>query len=131
AAFSANVKQACFYAKARGYASSRQHSLEENEVPETVYDNLVATVRQGLPLLHRYVGLRKRELGLDEIHMYDLYVPMVEKEKGRYSYEEAKAMVLEGLKPLGEEYGNLLREGFENRWVDVYENEGKRSGAYS
>ena len=131
AAFSANVKQACFYAKARGYASSRQHSLEENEVPETVYDNLVATVRQGLPLLHRYVGLRKRELGLDEIHMYDLYVPMVEKEKGRYSYEEAKAMVLEGLKPLGEEYGNLLRKGFVNRWVDVYENEGKRSGAYS
>ncbi|MCB6345552.1 oligoendopeptidase F [Enterocloster lavalensis] len=131
AAFSANVKQAVFYAKARDYASSRQHSLAENEVPELVYDNLVAAVRKNLPLLHRYVRVRKETLGLDDIHMYDLYVPMVAEFDRTYTYEEAKAIVTEGLAPLGEEYGKILREGFENRWVDVYENEGKRSGAYS
>lgn len=131
AAFSANVKQAVFYAKARNYASSRQHSLAENEVPELVYDNLVAAVRKNLPLLHRYVKVRKETLGLDDIHMYDLYVPMVAEFDRTYTYEEAKAIVTEGLVPLGEEYGKILREGFENRWVDVYENEGKRSGAYS
>ena len=131
AAFSANVKQAVFYAKARNYASSRQHSLAENEVPELVYDNLVAAVRKNLPLLHRYVKVRKETLGLDDIHMYDLYVPMVAEFDRTYTYEEAKAIVTEGLAPLGEEYGEILREGFENRWVDVYENEGKRSGAYS
>lgn len=131
AAFSANVKQAVFYAKARNYASSRQHSLAENEVPELVYDNLVAAVRKNLPLLHRYVKARKETLGLDDIHMYDLYVPMVAEFDRTYTYEEAKAIVTEGLAPLGEEYGKILREGFENRWVDVYENEGKRSGAYS
>ncbi len=129
--FSANVKQAVFYAKARNYASSRQHSLAENEVPELVYDNLVAAVRKNLPLLHRYVRVRKETLGLDDIHMYDLYVPMVAEFDRTYTYEEAKAIVTEGLAPLGEEYGKILREGFENRWVDVYENEGKRSGAYS
>ena len=131
AAFSANVKQAVFYAKARNYASSRQHSLAENEVPELVYDNLVVAVRKNLPLLHRYVRVRKETLGLDDIHMYDLYVPMVAEFDRTYTYEEAKAIVTEGLAPLGEEYGKILREGFENRWVDVYENEGKRSGAYS
>ncbi len=131
AAFSANVKQAVFYAKARNYASSRQHSLAENEVPELVYDNLVAAVRKNLPLLHRYVRVRKETLGLDDIHMYDLYVPMVAEFDRIYTYEEAKAIVTEGLAPLGEEYGKILRAGFENRWVDVYENEGKRSGAYS
>ena len=129
--FSANVKQAVFYAKARNYASSRQHSLAENEVPELVYDNLVAAVRKNLPLLHRYVRVRKETLGLDDIHMYDLYVPMVAEFDRTYTYEEAKAIVTEGLAPLGEEYGKILREGFENRWVDVYGNEGKRSGAYS
>ena len=131
AAFSANVKQAVFYAKARGYASCRQHSLAENEVPELVYDNLVAAVRKNLPLLHRYVQVRKETLELDEIHMYDLYVPMVSEFDRTYTYEEAKEIVLEGLAPLGGEYLGILREGFENRWVDVYENEGKRSGAYS
>ena len=131
ATFSANVKQALFYAKARGYASSRQHSLAENEVPEAVYDNLVTAVRKGLPLLHRYVGIRKKALGLEDLHMYDLYVSMAADVERRYTIEEAKNLVLEGLKPLGEEYGKLLRQGFEDRWIDVYENEGKRSGAYS
>lgn len=131
AAYSAEVKQALFYAKARKYSSSRAHSLAENEVPEAVYDQLLGAVRNALPLLHRYVKLRKKALGLSELHMYDLYTPMVEGVKKTYSFDEAKAMVLDGLKPLGEEYQTLLTRGFLDRWIDVYENEGKRSGAYS
>lgn len=131
AAFSSNVKQAVFYAKAKKYESSRQYYLAENEVPELVYDNLVRSVRNNLPMLHRYAALRKRLLGVDELHMYDLYVPMVSEVDRRYTYEEAKAIVKEGLTPLGEEYLNILQEGFDSRWIDVYENEGKRSGAYS
>lgn len=143
AAFSSNVKQSVFYSRARGYASSRQHSMAENEVPELVYDNLLAAVKKNLPLLHRYVKIRREALGLDEIHMYDLYTPMVTPPhmpfaegtvsgaNRTYTFEEAKSMVEEGLAPLGEEYLGILRQGFENRWIDVYENEGKRSGAYS
>lgn len=131
ATFSANVKQAAFYAKARNYASSRAHSLAENEVPEDVYDNLIRAVHDGLPYLHEYVSIRKKALGVSDLHMYDLYVPMVSREEQKLSFEEAKSMVLEGLKPLGDRYINLLKEGFANRWIDVYENEGKRSGAYS
>lgn len=131
AAFEANVKQAVFYARVRGYRSTRQYYLSENEVPEQVYDNLLQVVRDSLPLLHRYVKVRREALGLDEIHMYDLYVPMVSSFSRRYTFEEAKELVLQGLAPLGEEYLNLLRQGFESRWIDVYENEGKRSGAYS
>jgi oligoendopeptidase F len=131
AAFSANVKQAVFYAKAKKYQSVRQYYLAGNEVPEEVYDNLVATVRGHLAKLHRYTSVRKKVLGVEELHMYDLYVPLVGEADRRYSFEEAKAMVLEGLAPMGEEYLSLLKEGFDNRWIDVYENEGKRSGAYS
>jgi len=131
AAFSSNVKQAVFYAKAKKYESSRQYYLAENEVPELVYDNLVQAVRKNLPKLHRYTALRKKRLGVDELHMYDLYVPMVSEVDRHYTYEEAKAIVKEGLAPLGEEYLSVLQEGFDNRWIDVYENEGKRSGAYS
>lgn len=131
ATFSSNVKQAAFYAKARNYPSARAHSLGENEIPEEVYDNLLKAVHENLPSLHGYVSIRKKALGVDELHMYDLYVPMVSREERKYTFEEAKAMVLEGLKPLGEDYLSLLREGFTNRWIDVYENEGKRSGAYS
>ena len=131
ATFAANVKQAGFYAKARNYPSARAHSLSENEIPEEVYDNLLKAVHEELSSLHEYVSIRKKALGLEELHMYDLYVPMVSREERKISFEEAKSMVLEGLKPLGEEYLSLLREGFKNRWIDVYENEGKRSGAYS
>lgn len=131
AAFSANVKQAVFYAKARKYPSSRAYYLAENEIPEAVYDHLLEAVHSHLPLLHRYVSIRKQALKLDEIHMYDLYVPMVSDFDKTYTYEEARNMVLEGLAPMGEEYLSLLKEGFKNRWIDVYENEGKRSGAYS
>lgn len=131
AIYSAQVKQAVFYARVRNYPSSRAHSLAENEVPESVYDNLVQTVRSHLPLLYRYVRLRRKALNLPEIHMYDLYAPMVEGVHRSYSFEEAKEIVKEGLAPLGKEYADLLEEGFANRWIDVYENEGKRSGAYS
>ena len=131
ATFAANVKQASFYAKTRSYASSRAYYLAENEVPESVYDNLVAAIQEGLPLLHDYVAVRKNVLGLDEIHMYDLYTPMVSRDDSRIPYEEAREMVKKGLAPLGEKYLSLLQEGFDNRWIDVYENEGKRSGAYS
>ncbi len=131
AAFSSNVKQAVFYAKAKKYASSREYYLADNEVPELVYDNLVKAVRENIVKLHEYTRVRKDVLGVDELHMYDLYVPMVAAADRHYTYEEAKAIVLEGLAPLGEEYLSLLKQGFDSRWIDVYENEGKRSGAYS
>lgn len=131
AAFSANIKQAVFYAKARKYASSREYFLSSNEVPEEVYDRLILSVRKNLPLLHRYISLRKELLKADELHMYDVYVPLVSEADRHYTFEEAKKIVKEGLAPMGEEYLALLESGFENRWIDVYENEGKRSGAYS
>lgn len=131
AAFAANVKQAVFYARARKYDSSRSYYLNSNEVPEEVYDRLTASVRKGLPKLHRYISLRKRLLKTDDLHMYDLYVPLVAEADRPFSFQEAKEMVKEGLAPLGEEYRALLKKGFDGRWIDVYENEGKRSGAYS
>lgn len=131
ATYAANVKQAAFYAGARNYPSGRAYYLAENEIPESVYDSLIETIHEGLPLLHEYVNVRKEALGLDELHMYDLYVPMVSGSDKKIPYEEAKTMVKEGLKPLGGEYISLMEEGFANRWIDVYENEGKRSGAYS
>ena len=88
-------------------------------------------MRKSLPLLHRYASLRKKLLGVEELHMYDLYVPMVAEADRHYTFEEAKDIVKTGLAPMGEEYLGLLQEGFDNRWIDVYENEGKRSGAYS
>ena len=124
AAFSSNVKQAVFYAKAKKYASSREYYLADNEVPELVYDNLVKAVRENIVKLHEYTRVRKDVLGVDEL-------PMVAAADRRYTYEEAKSIVLEGLAPLGEEYLSLLKQGFDSRWIDVYENEGKRSGAYS
>ncbi|MBS4193654.1 oligoendopeptidase F [Lederbergia citri] len=125
------VKKDNFYAKARNYKSARQAALSANNIPESVYDNLVETINKNLHLLHRYVKLRKKVLGVDQLHMYDLYTPLVKDVKMNIPYEEAKNLVIEGLAPLGEEYTNILKEGFENRWVDVFENKGKRSGAYS
>lgn len=131
ATYAANAKQAAFYAKARNYDSSRAYYLAESEIPESVYDNLIDAIEAGLPLLHEYVRLRKEALGLSELHMYDLYTPMAAHEDKRISFEEAKETVKKGLAPLGEAYLSLLQQGFDNRWIDVYENEGKRSGAYS
>ncbi|WP_428911389.1 oligoendopeptidase F [Niallia sp. Krafla_26] len=128
---SGNVKKNNFYARVRNYSSARHAALAENNIPESVYDNLVSTINEHLPLLHRYVKLRKKVLGLKELHMYDLYTPLVKDVKMAIGYDEAKDILLKGLAPLGEEYINVLKEGFENRWVDVHENRGKRSGAYS
>lgn len=128
---SGNVKKNIFNAKIRNYESARQAALDNNNIPEVVYDQLVDTVNDHLHLLHRYVALRKKALELDEIHMYDLYTPIVKDVKMEVSYEEAKDLVLNGVEPLGEEYVSIIKEGFENRWVDIEENVGKRSGAYS
>lgn len=131
ATFIANLKQEAFYAKARKYPSAMAKELDKSNVPMSVYTNLIDVVHEYLPYLHRYVSLRKKLLGVDELHMYDLYTPVVKDVNRKISFEEAKEMVYEGLKPLGENYLAALKEGFENRWIDVYENEGKRSGAYS
>ncbi len=126
-----NVKGNNFFAKTRKYESARQAALSSNNIPEKVYDNLVEAINEKLPLLHRYVELRKELLGIDEVHMYDLYAPLVQEVDMKVTYEEAKERVLESLMPLGEDYIQKLQEGFENRWIDVVENKGKRSGAYS
>ncbi|MDD9313177.1 oligoendopeptidase F [Cytobacillus firmus] len=128
---SGNVKKDNFNAKIRNYDSARQAALSANNIPESVYENLVNTINDNLHLLHRYVKLRKKVLGVKELHMYDLYTPLVKEVKMEIPYNEAKDLILNGLKPLGEDYLNILKEGFENRWVDVHENKGKRSGAYS
>ncbi len=131
ATYQANVKQHTFFATTRKYDSGMAYSLDDANVPVEVYNSLIEAVHNYLPLLHRYVGLRKKELGLDELHMYDLYVPMVQDVDMKISYEEAKELVKKGLCPLGSEYQELLDKGFNEGWIDVYENEGKRSGAYS
>jgi oligoendopeptidase F len=128
---SGNVKKDNFNARVRKYSSARQAALAGNNIPESVYDNLVKTVNENLPLLQRYIKLRKKVLGLKELHMYDLYTPLVKDVKMEINYDEAKEIVLKGLAPLGEQYQQVLKEGFENRWVDIQENKGKRSGAYS
>lgn len=128
---SGQVKRNNFFAKVRNYKSARHAALSRNNIPEEVYDNLVNTINKNLHLLHRYVRLRKKALGVDELHMYDLYTPIVKDIKMEVTYEDAKDLVMKGLAPLGDEYLAVLKEGFENRWVDVHENKGKRSGAYS
>ena len=124
-------KQLRFFAEARGYESTLAASLDRTEVPTAVYHNLIETVHQNLDKMYAYVALRKRLLGVDELHMYDVYTPIVPDAAVTIPYEQAKETVLEALGVLGEDYTALLREGFENRWIDVYENKGKRSGAYS
>ncbi|WP_026690169.1 oligoendopeptidase F [Alteribacter aurantiacus] len=128
---SGNVKKNLFNANVRKFDSARQAALSNNHIPEVVYDQLVDTVNDNLHLLHRYVDLRKRALGVDELHMYDLYTPLVKEVKMDIPYEEAKELVKKGAEPLGDEYVSIVQEGFDKRWVDVEENKGKRSGAYS
>lgn len=131
ATYRANVKQAGFFAKVRKYESSLAAALDESAIPIEVYDSLIESVHNHLPALHEYVKVRKEKLGVEKLHMYDLYVPMVGEADQRIPYEEAKEIVLKGLAPLGEDYQELLQKGFDEGWIDVYENEGKRSGAYS
>ena len=131
ATFSSNLKQELFFSKARNYGSNLEKALDDSNIPVSVYTNLIEAVHDNMDLMHRYVSLRKKILGVDELHMYDLYTPLVQDVKMDIPFEEAKKIVSEGLKPLGEEYQEILQEGFKNRWIDIYENENKRSGAYS
>jgi oligoendopeptidase F len=129
--FDGQVKQLKFYTAMRKFNSNMERALFRTEVPVSVYKNLVKTVNDNLPSLHRYMDLRKKFMGVDELHMYDLYTPLVPEADVKVTYDEAKAFTLEALKPLGEEYLAIVKEAFESRWIDVYENEGKRGGAYS
>ena len=131
ATLSAQLKQLLFFANVRKYPSTLDAALDGNEVPTEIYRNLIDAVHRSFAPMYRYVALRKKLLGVDELHMYDLYVPVVDGVKMKFTFEEAKEIALKALAPLGEDYLNLLREGFANGWIDVYENEGKRSGAYS
>ena len=124
-------KQRNFFAKARKYNTTLEAALDRTEVPTEVYTNLIEAVHQNLDKMYRYVALRKKMLGVDELHMYDVYTPIVADAASEISFDKAKETVLEALAVLGEDYIALLKEGFENRWIDVYENEGKRGGAYS
>lgn len=131
ATYSANVKKAKFYADVRKYPSALAAALAPGNIPTEVYDNLIETVHRFLPAMYRYVALRKRALGVEELHMYDVYVPLVADQTKKIPFAEAKEIVKRGLAPMGEEYVSHLEEGFDHRWIDVYENRGKRSGAYS
>lgn len=129
--YNGQVKQQIFYAKARKYNSTLEAAVDSNNVSPNVYHNLIDTMEKNMDKMHRYVRLRKKCLGVDELHMYDIYTPMLPNMAKEIPFEEAKETVLKALAPLGEDYVAKVREGFENRWIDVYENEGKRSGAYS
>lgn len=125
------VKLNQFFADVSKYSGSRAMFLDHANIPESVYDNLVEAVHKHLPAMYRYISARKRMLGVDQLHMYDIYVPIVDAVEHTYTFEQAKELVLAALAPMGEEYVSILRKGFEERWIDVYENENKRSGAYS
>lgn len=131
ATLSAQIKAVNFYAKARRYDSSLEAALDGTEVPVSVYKNLIEAVHDNMHYMYDYVALRKKLLGVDELHFYDLYTPVVPDADMKITFEVAKETVLKALAPMGEDYLAILKEGFENRWIDVYENEGKTSGAYS
>ena len=127
----AQNKQLKFFAEARHYANAFEASLNNTNVPTSVYLNLIEAVHKNMDKMHRYVRLRKKMLGVDELHFYDVYAPLVADVDKKIPFAEAKQTVYDALAPLGEDYRKILKEGFENRWIDVYQNEGKRSGAYS
>ena len=131
AMLNAENKQRKFFAEARKYPSAFEAALDRTQVPTSVYLNLIEAVHQNLDKMHRYVTLRKRLLGVEELHFYDVYAPLVSDVNKTIPIAEAKQTVYDALAPLGEEYRAVLKQGFESRWIDVYENEGKRSGAYS
>lgn len=131
AQLSGNIKSALFYTKARNYDSTLESALDAGNIPTQVYDNLVTNVNNNLETFHRYLSLRKRMMGLETLHYYDLYAPLVEQVDLSYTVEEAVDNILKSLKPLGKEYVNVSEIAFNDRWIDMYPNEGKRSGAYS
>ena len=127
----AQNKQQKFFAEARKYGSAREAAMDRTNVPVSVYDNLIEAVHQNMDKMHRYVRLRKKLLGVDELHFYDVYTPLLKDEPAKIPFAQAKQTVYDALYPLGDGYRAILKEGFENRWIDVYENQGKRGGAYS
>lgn len=131
AMLASQVKQLKFFSQARKYPTSLAYCLDQNEVPTAVYDNLIHAVRDNLPQFYDYIDLRKRVLGLDQLHYWDIYAPLVDDVEMNFTYEEACDLILKALAPMGEDYLNLVRKGLSERWVDVYETPGKRSGAYS
>ncbi|QWU18334.1 oligoendopeptidase F [Paenibacillus sophorae] len=131
ATLSANVNKNVFYSRVRKYPSVLEMSLFGDNISKEVYTNLIDTIHESLPLMHRYMKLRQKLLGVDELHMYDLFAPLVDEYKMDIPFEEAKKITKEGLKPLGEDYLKTLQEGYDNGWIDIYENENKRTGAYS
>lgn len=131
ALYEGKAKSNFFYAKARKYDSSMEAAVDANNVPKEVYYNLIEAVNENIHYMHEYMKLRKKLLGVEELHMYDIYVPMVEREESEITYPKAQQEIAEALKVLGEDYVKVLKEGFDNRWIDKYENQGKRSGAYS
>ena len=131
AIYGSSVKKDVFYTRARNFPSCRERALFGGDIPVSVYDGLLDAVGEKLPVLHDYVALRKRVLGLDDLKMYDMYVPMFEAFEGEYTFEDACSLVLEALAPLGEKYTSVLKKAFSEGWIDVYETKGKSSGAYS
>lgn len=129
--YAASVKTDCLRAQTYHYTSARAATMEPLEIPESVYDNLISVIHEYLPVLHDYLGLRKKLLGLDELHMYDLYCPMLSGFKMDLPYDKAFDLVLEGLRPMGEDYLDKLREARDSGWIDVYPSVGKSSGAFS
>ena len=127
----AQNKQQKFFAEARKYGSAREAAMDRTNVPVSVYDNLIEAVHQNMDKMHRYVRLRKKLLGVEELHFYDVYTPLLKDEPAKIPFAQAKQTVYDALYPLGDGYRAILKEGFENRWIDVYENQGKRGGAYS
>lgn len=128
---SATVKKHQLLAKIRHYDSARHAALSANDIPEAVYDNLIAAIHDNVHLLKRYVKLRKKVLPVETLHMYDLYTPLVQEVQMKVAYGEAKAIIMKALAPMGEAYLEIIKQAFDERWIDVYENKGKRSGAYS
>ena len=126
-----NLKKDVFYSRVRNYNNTLESALDDDHIPEEVYHNLIDNVHQNLPTFHRYLGLRKKMLGADELHYYDLYAPLVKEVDLSYTVEEAQRLILDSLQPLGKDYVSVVKEAFQNRWIDMYPNEGKRSGAYS
>ncbi|MBQ6559717.1 MAG: oligoendopeptidase F [Erysipelotrichaceae bacterium] len=129
--YSTNVKAATVEAKLRHYPSSREMSMSQSDIPQEVYDQLIATVHAHMPAMHRYASLRKKILKLDELHYYDVYTPLVASAEKEYTYEQAQELILEALAPLGKEYTDVVRSAFKDRWIDVYPNKGKSTGAFS
>ena len=131
ATYSANVKADAFEASTRNYDSARAMSMAGENIPASVYDSLIETIHKYLPAMYRYVELRKKMLGVDELHMYDVYTPLMGDLSKKYTYDEAKEMVKKAVAPLGEDYVNVVQKGFDSRWIDVYPNVGKSGGAFS